>query len=616
MLNYYDVKNFPIIADRKRVMQVASFDRNEENGDWGHFLYKDADGSMVLFEETKPGCIRSFWAAVTTDDAEMKFFFDGEETPRYVCTVRGFFNGAIPELSGDGNTFLERGQWEQGDCFCGNFFIPVPYENGLKITVSGSNLDFYYHIMYERLNEAQVPELCEVGVSEEFIKAFRGEYERTEGPYTFEKTLKLDNKYTDGYIADESGVITEFAIEYKEGADLSKVNLDIAFDNDVISKVAIPLTYLFAEPLGYTGVNTIAARSEKRDGVIKMYSYLPIPFWSRISMCFAYFEEEPIEFTLKLKVEKNEYDPDVTGHLYANFRRGATELFEDWRLGEFSGHGHVVGLVQTCRGGQWCEGNEHFYIDGEISPSINGTGTEDLYLGCYWPNKKYDSPVAGCVNNILDLGASAAFNAEAGYYRFFHDMPLSFEDGIKLTIQHGAVGQTYSYYSSACFSYRKKLPKAAVTDFINVSVSASREMHGYEAYEKDNGTAIPSDALEALLYELEGKIEGDRSSPRLLKRGILHDGKIAFNASILRENRGVVLRVLTDLSKGPMRARVIVNGADTGVWSLPEFNDHAPFGDNDYEIPPTVTAGKEALSIELIPDGRFADFEYKIITRI
>ena len=617
MLNYFDLKNFPILSDRKRAMQVASFDRKEENGDWGSFLYRDVDGSMVMIDETKPGCIRSFWAAVTRDDTEMKIYLDGEREPRYVCSVRGFFNGEVPELTGVGNTFLKRGQWAYGDPYCGNFFIPIPYDKGIKITVSGENLDFYYHILYERFDDDHTSQIKEIGVSEEFIKSFEGKYTHPEGPYTFEKTLKLENNYTDGYIADESGVVTEFAIEYKEGTDLSNVYLDIAFDNDPISKVALPLTFLFGEPLGYTGVETIAVKSEKCGDTVKMHCYLPMPYWERISMCLVCFEREPlVELTLKLRIEENKYDPEVTGHFYANFRRGATELFGDWLLGEFAGHGHVVGLVQVCRGGQWCEGNEHFYIDGEISPSINGTGTEDVYLGCYWPTTKYDSPVAGCVKNILPPGEEFAPDIDAGFYRFYHDIPISFEDGIKLTIQHGAVGQTYSYYSSACFSYRKKLPKARVTDFIDVSSPVSREMHDYAVYEKESGGAIPNEAVSSLLYELEGKIEGDRSAPRLSKKVLLHDGMISFYAAVEKENNGVILRVLTDLSKGPMRARVFADGVDTGVWSLPEFNDHAPFGDYDYEIPRSLTDGKEKLFIEIVPEEKYADVEYKIISRL
>ena len=75
---------------------------------------------------------------VTTDDAEMKIYFDGDAEPRYVCTVRGFFNGAIPELVSNANTFLERGQWAYGDPYCGNFFIPIPYEKGIKISTRES----------------------------------------------------------------------------------------------------------------------------------------------------------------------------------------------------------------------------------------------------------------------------------------------------------------------------------------------------------------------------------------------------------------------------------------------------------------------------------------------
>ncbi|MBR0304001.1 MAG: DUF2961 domain-containing protein [Clostridia bacterium] len=619
MLDFYDVRSFPILTDRKRAMQVASFDRKEENGDWGNFLYKNEDGSAVLLEETGAGCLRSFWAAVTTDDAEMKFFFDGEDEPRYSCTVRGFFNGAVPELSGPGNTFLERGQWDQGDCFCGNFFRPIPYEKGLKIVVSGTNLDFYYHILYEKFGEDQAPELCEVGVNERFIKAFAGRYERPEPTYSYEEHLRLEHDYTDGYIRDEAGVVTEMAIEYDEELDLSSVYIDVSIDNDPISKIACPITYFFAEPCGFTGIDTIAACSEKKDGKIIMRSFLPIPYWKRFSMCLVNFDRDDIELTLKLRVEENKYDPDETGYLYVNYRHGDTELFEDWKIGEFPGRGHVVGIVQKCRGGQWCEGNEHFYIDGEISPSINGTGTEDLYLGCYWPNKKYDSPVAGCTNNVLSEGealSKAVCGRDAGYYRFFHDMPIAFEDGIKLTIQHGAVGQTYSHYSSACFSYRQPYAKAAVTDFISVSSSSSREMHDYTVFERGSAVVIPNEVVRSALYPLEGKIEGDRNAPKLSKRGLLHDGKISFFAAVNPENRGVIVRVLTDLSKGPMRAKVSVEGQYVGLWTLPEFNDHAPFGDCDFEIPASFTVGKDRLKIELIPEGKFADFEYKIITRL
>ena len=600
MTDFYNVANFPIIEKRDRALQVASFDRKEENGDWGQFLYKDSDGSMVMIEETKPGCIRSFWAAVTTDDTEMKIYLDGESEPRYVCSVRGFFNGALPELSGPANTFLERGQWAYGDCFCGNFFIPIKFEKGIKITVSGSNLDFYYHILYERFIDGAT-DVREAGVSREFKDAFDLKYERKTGGYTFEKTLLLEKNYTDGYIADESGVITEFMIEYGEDVDLSNVYIDIAFDNDPISKIACPLTYLFAEPLGYTGIETIAARSEKSDGKVRMYCYLPMPYWERISMYLVKFVGDPVEVTLRLRVDENRYDREKTGHLYVNYRKGATELFEDWKIGEFYGHGHVVGLVQTCRGGQWCEGNEHFYIDGELSPSINGTGTEDLYLGCYWPNKKYDSPLAGCVNNILPPGETFAPDVTAGYYRFFHDMPISFEDGIKLTIQHGAVGQTYSYYSTACFSYRKPLPTERVTDLIDVSSEASRAFHSYSA--------------DGELYTLTGKIEGDRNSAKLSRRGMLHKSEFSFRAAIDPENRGAVIRVLTDLSKGPMKSRVFIDGADAGVWVMPEFNEHAPYGDYDFEIPAGLTDGKECIEVKIIPDDSFAAFEFKILTR-
>lgn len=604
MTDYYNLKNLPIITDNRQVMQVSSFDRKEENADFEHFLYQDKDGSQVLFDETVPGCIKSIWAAVTKEDCIIRFYFDGEKEPRYTCSSMGFFNGEIPELTGNANTFLLRGHYEEDDCRCGNCYIPIPYSK-LKITAAG-NTHFYYHIMYERYTDGTELSVRDGVMSEAYRNAFDGVAEVKE-PTTFEEDVVIDSKYKDILNYEKPGVITEFTVEAPLDVDLSKVQLQIFADNTQIAQLACPIMYLFGLSQGYREIESLAVKSKLYDDKIVMSFYLPIIFFERINMCLYDEAKDGKKIKLRMRIEENTYNKEETGLLYGDYREGLTELYGDWLFGEFSGCGNVVGFVQTCHGDQYCEGNEHFYFNGAQTPQINGTGTEDFYLGCYWPNYKYDSPVAGCVSDIYLEGGSTlqgAFKLHSGYYRYMHDMPLYFADGVKLAIQHGAVGQTYSDYTSLVLSYRQPLPKRLETDFIRLSSKASRELH---LYTFENAEEI----------SLTAKLEGERKEPILSREGYLHKaGKVSFKIATIPENTGVCIRRLRSQNYANQSALVYVDGQFAGEWHDPGLNEHAPFADSDFYIDANLTKGKELIEITLEIPEIYSDFEYRIMTCI
>jgi hypothetical protein len=55
-------------------------------------------------------------------------------------------------------------------------------------------------------------------------------------------------------------------------------------------------------------------------------------------------------------------------------------------VADITGKGHYVGTVLSVHSrasGWWGEGDDHFYIDGEVEPSIKGTGTEDYFSQAY-----------------------------------------------------------------------------------------------------------------------------------------------------------------------------------------------------------------------------------------
>ncbi len=601
MYKYFDLNNLPCLSRNRRSLQVSSYDRRYENKDWGNYLYDIDETTSVIFDDPGCGCIKSIWMAVPSKEAFMDFYFNGEDTPRYTSSLFGFFNGECKELCGIGNTFEERGHWELADCRCGNCFIQIPYENGLKIVVRGEEKEkCYYHIMYESYPDGNLPR---EGSKDVFERSF------SNVPTSCAELKKytLKKNYNDIMTVEGSGVIREMTLRVKEGTDLSKVIFYICFDHARAPQVSCPVPDLFAQPVRWEDISSYALTSKCENGYVTTSVYLPMPYFEKMYLGMVKLIPDEIDIEFGVVIGENSYDRESTGYFHADHKAGPTELFEDWSIGEFHGRGHVIGLSQSCVGGvggSYCEGNEHYYINGERSPRINGTGTEDIYLGCYWPNMKFDSPCAGCINDVyLEVNSDLALATTKPimYYRYYLDMPIAFNTEIKLDVQHGAVCQNFSDYTTTCFSYRQDKADYVQTDYIKLSSKASREMHSYKA----DGTE----------YSLKAKLESDMKAPTLEETGYkTENGKVSFTVAVRPENRGVILRRLFDQSVSNAAAKVYVDKEFTGVWHCCNINPHFPFTDSDFTIPHSFTKGKESLDIEIVTSGTYTDFDYTVLS--
>ena len=601
MYKYFDLDKLPILSRGRRTLMVSSYDRQYENKDWGNYLYDIAENTSVIFDDPGCGCIKSIWMAVPSTEAFMDFYFDGEDTPRYTSSLFGFFNGECAELSGIGNTFEERGHWELADCRCGNCFIQIPYENGLKIVVRGEEKEkCYYHIMYESYPDGV---LREEGDRKIFEDAFSAEWK----PQAELKAYTVEKPYNDLMTIEGAGVVREMTLRAREDEDLTKVMFYICWDDSRIPQVSCPMSDIFAQPVRFEDINSYVVSSKKEDGYVTTSFRLPMPFFKKAYIGVINISGQKHEFEFGVVIGENNYDKAETGYFYADYKAGPTVLFSDWNIGEFGGHGHVVGLIQSCVngvGGSYCEGNEHFYINGEKSPSINGTGTEDIYLGCYWPNMKFDSPCAGCVNDVYieaNNDLSKCLNYPIMYYRYYLDMPIAFDCGIKLDVQHGAVCQNFSDYTTTCLSYRKDENLFEQTDYIKLSNEVSRKMHEYA-----------SDGCE---YALTGKLESDMRPAEVTETGYKTEGgKVSFKIAVKAENEGVILRRLYDQSVSNANAKVYVDGKYVGIWNCCNINTYFAFADSDFHIPAKYTSGKKELSVEVRSEGIYTDFEYTVLS--
>jgi len=124
-----------------------------------------------------------------------------------------------------------------------------------------------------------------------------------------------------------------------------------------------------------------------------------------------------------------------------------------------TGRGHFVGVTMSVlqnQDGWWGEGDDMFFVDGESLPSINGTGSEDYFLGA-WDFGSH--PFA-----YGSMGAPVKGEEHAGsrssVYRFHLDSPIPFTKSLRATIEHGHANVRSDNYFSVAYWYQTE-PHAA-----------------------------------------------------------------------------------------------------------------------------------------------------------
>jgi D-arabinan exo alpha-(1,3)/(1,5)-arabinofuranosidase (non-reducing end) len=126
---------------------------------------------------------------------------------------------------------------------------------------------------------------------------------------------------------------------------------------------------------------------------------------------------------------------------------------------EATGRGHFAGVTMSVlqnQDGWWGEGDDMFFVDGESTPSINGTGSEDYFLGAWgfeghaFSYGLFGAPVVG-----QEVGGG-----RSSMYRFHLDSPIPFTKSLRATIEHGHANHRSDNYFSVAYWYQSE-PHAA-----------------------------------------------------------------------------------------------------------------------------------------------------------
>ncbi len=248
-----------------------------------------------------------------------------------------------------------------------------------------------------------------------------------------------------------AGCIHRFWVTISPRTDvgiLSQVILRMYWDGDKYPSVECPIGAFFGVGFGEQKDYTSLPLNENSGGY---NCYWPMPFhksarWtltngSNTKLSSFYYN---IDFTALDSLPAN------TRHFHAQFRReNPTTPGKNYTILETTGEGHYVGtaLFMTGLTMSFLEGNEMVYIDGDVKPTLEGTGTEDYFCsGWYFDRGVYSAPYHGVIIKDEKRPRISA-------YRWHVEDAIPFSKSIRFTIEHGAENTITADYSSVAYYY-------------------------------------------------------------------------------------------------------------------------------------------------------------------
>ena len=203
--------------------------------------------------------------------------------------------------------------------------------------------------------------------------------------------------------------------------------------------------------------------------------------------------------------------PENTGRFHAWYNHEITDALPDgeneWGLlgetgknpkgegnyvfADIQGKGHFVGVnyYVNCPSTMWYgEGDEMVFIDGDVQPTLNGTGTEDFFNTSWCPKELYQHPYYGYprVNN------ETGWLGHTHVYRFFIADPVYFDKSCKFTIEHGHNNNLTLDLASVAYWYQDKaakLPRSFTKEErVHKPIIGASEIHKWrDAWRIDQG---------------------------------------------------------------------------------------------------------------------------------
>jgi hypothetical protein len=215
--------------------------------------------------------------------------------------------------------------------------------------------------------------------------------------------------------------------------------LEVFYDGASEPSMSVPVPDLFGAVHGVTSsyASALTAVNDGRGFTLR----IPMPFRRHIRIEYENGSDELAILYYQADALLGPI-PDDTGILHVAFRReNPTIEGRDFVIDEgLRGPGRYLG----CTGGVrvlddrhwWGEGEVKVFLDGEPTPTICGTGTED-YLDSAWGLGAFASPESGAPLVRVRPGAREPRSEHQliGFYRWHLSDPIVFSRALRVTVQ-------------------------------------------------------------------------------------------------------------------------------------------------------------------------------------
>ena len=130
-----DIASLPLLDRGISVHYEGSIDKRGKNADWDWSLYQDQRGEWVIFDVDGPGCIYNLvqHRYMSSSDPLFRFYFDGEETPRFSLRLSEF-GEKEPFIKPLAESYIGPFDNGRGPIRVARSFVPMPFNKGCRVT--------------------------------------------------------------------------------------------------------------------------------------------------------------------------------------------------------------------------------------------------------------------------------------------------------------------------------------------------------------------------------------------------------------------------------------------------------------------------------------------------
>lgn len=444
MVSFDEVTDYPSPAYLSQ--QVSSYDRQSvaphlpgwfANGDGHGFIRLDTlQGRVekVLFDEKDPGVITRIWITTSMKQGILRFYFDGEYTPR--LEIPAYDMSKTPFYVGEALSMIHTNYKEDMNGRGGNtFMLPLPYSKSCKITFEEPDytkrIPRYYHVNYRKYTDAVAIKTFSVNEVKRLRDKLREINTILLNPPTSLSGVKTEvwgqgletGKTFSLNLPNGEHVVRTLIIEVKSGkGDYAKMmrSLLLSMRFDGKETVWAPLSDFSGAGFGAAKVDSWFMSA---DGKGKIISRWLMPYKEQAEIKIKNLFDFPVNLKIETYSSPMVWSPErlyfhcswkqERGIPLSKWNEPSGEV--DWNFATINGKGIYRGDLLTLYNyaPDWYgEGDEKIYVDDEIFPSTFGTGTEDYY-NCSWaPVVPFHTPFGGAPR--ADNSSSYGFNS---YFR-------------------------------------------------------------------------------------------------------------------------------------------------------------------------------------------------------